>query len=658
MRGTLRALMGLVIAATLLLAGQTPSTSWSAAPLPLPPTVPPLSPLPPAPLPTSPVQVAVAQAPQPAAHHVGAPRIRSVARRQATSRRSQRSILVRTAPAVRLFPHAVGALFGVGSFVAQRSGNVAPLVVGRASLLGAQWVREEFTASRLHDGPNAPYHWRPYDRVIDRERRSGLQILGLLDYSNTWNEGDHAMMPHRDIGRLSADFARYAYAVVRHFQGRVAAWEVWNEPNLPMFWRPAPNPDDYARLLDAAYRAIKRANPRARVVLAGMSRIDLPFLRRVMARTHSFDIISVHPYRDVPEPQLLAQIAALRVYHKPIWFSEIGWAAGDGCDLCTDQESQADYLVRFYALSAAAGVQRIFWYDLRDDVDNPVSPEAHFGLLQHDLAGKPAFVAYQLLSRLLRDAFFVRADALGQDGIYALRFRSRRGTLAILWNTGYSPLTVDVPWPFGSYYVLARDGTVLEKMRAWRGRASWQVEPGGAPVYLATVPWPPLTLPGALLRPPPPPRPPLHQRPVPRLPLRRPAAHRPLRTIPTRAPRKVPTHSLRPRPAPRQPADRGTAASSAPPPGTWTSAPEVHRGHRSPPRRRMPTPTPTPTELVTSTPSSSVADPTASPASWSSSRGSAPLTPTVPSPTATSTLAPTPSSTPSSPPSPVTTPAP
>lgn len=387
-----------------------------------------------------------------------------------------------------LRPHRVGDIFGVGAFVTQRSWNIADLMVSRANLLGAHWVREELTATRLHSGPNAPYHWATFDRVVNLERRSGIQILGLLDYSNTWRFGDHGTMPHAAVRLLSADFARYAYAVARHFRGRIRYWQVWNEPDRLVYWHPAPSPGDYATLLSAAYRAIKRADRRNVVVMAGTSGVDLPFVRAVAARTRAFDVVSVHPYRNEPESDLLQQVASLRRLHRPIWFTEIGWAAGYGCEVCTSEDQQASYLLRFYALSAAAGVQRIFWYDLRDDAHVASDPEGHFGLLRYDLSGKPAFAAYGFLARLLAGARFTGAESAGQDGDYALRFSTSRGPAVVAWTTGYGASGVGVGWSAGSAVELDSMGNVISSVDVRDGWAVINLPADGSPVYMLSSP--------------------------------------------------------------------------------------------------------------------------------------------------------------------------
>lgn len=350
--------------------------------------------------------------------------------------------------------------------------------------MGVGWVREEFTASSLHHATNAPYHWSAYDRVINAEVRAHMHVLGLLDYNNTFGPADHSAMPHADIKQFSRDFARYAYRVVRHFRGRVAYWEIWNEPDYKAFWSPQPNPSDYATLLAAAGKAIRRANRRAKVVLGGTSGVDLGFIQRVAAQTRSFDIISVHPYRTYPEPSLLAQVRSLKRMHKAIWFSEIGWPTGNACSGCTTEDAQASDLVRFYTLAAAAHVDHVFWYELRDDDQDPVSREANFGLLRRDLSGKPAFVAYAYLTRLLSRARFTGAESLGKNGVFVLEFRSHREHLAVLWNTQAVPRTASLPWQSAHATLLRLDGTVLGLSNIKRGRAHVKLWPGATPVYL------------------------------------------------------------------------------------------------------------------------------------------------------------------------------
>lgn len=60
---------------------------------------------------------------------------------------------------------------------------------------------------------------------------------------------------------------------------------------------------------------------------------------------------------------------------------------------------QAQLLARTYLLAFEAGVDTVFWYNLRAFENDPFYNEDHFGIVHKDLTPKPAFVAYQTLTR-------------------------------------------------------------------------------------------------------------------------------------------------------------------------------------------------------------------------------------------------------------------
>ena len=64
----------------------------------------------------------------------------------------------------------------------------------------------------------------------------------------------------------------------------IRAWQVWNEPNIPAWWRPEPNAEGYVRLLRAAATAIHFADPAATVVSAGMPESQGGIPQRVFFR--------------------------------------------------------------------------------------------------------------------------------------------------------------------------------------------------------------------------------------------------------------------------------------------------------------------------------------------------------------------------------------
>jgi hypothetical protein len=148
-------------------------------------------------------------------------------------------------------------------------------------------------------------------------------------------------------------FARFAAAAVRRYgphgsfwkqypkvpREAITDWQVWNEPNLPYYWGGRPNAAAYTRLLRATYTAIKRVDPRADVITAGMPYFgpdqSAPSFYEDMLRDDAgryFNSFAFHAY--APNPgAVLRRMNTLRalVNHfggrrKDMWITEFGYA--------------------------------------------------------------------------------------------------------------------------------------------------------------------------------------------------------------------------------------------------------------------------------------------------------------------------------------------
>jgi polysaccharide biosynthesis protein PslG len=349
-----------------------------------------------------------------------------------------------------------GDLFGLGTYIAVRSPFLYRPALNRVKTTGIDWVREEFTAEKLHHGTNAPYEWWRWDRVVNAEKSRGMHILGLLDYNNTFDLGhDHAVMPHAHIKRLIADFVKYVTAIVTHYRNKIYAWQIWNEPDLGEFWKPYPRPKDYASLLTASYWAIRKANRWAQVIVGGPSGRDpnrMEFLRNVVKDGAKFDALSMQPYTDFPNQEFLNNIYALKKFHRPIWFTEMGWAGQAGCGACGTPSLQASRLATLYFASAVSGISKVFWYDLRDDGVRR-NYEDHFGLLEWNLKAKPAYVAFDVALHYLNQATLVGVDHV-YHGLTLYKLRKKNRTYFAAWNNS--------PFQVGGIYFRWRSKPVAE----------------------------------------------------------------------------------------------------------------------------------------------------------------------------------------------------
>jgi hypothetical protein len=260
---------------------------------------------------------------------------------------------------------------------------------------GIRWVRIDLAWSAAERAPGQ-YDFGLWERFLDAFEPRGIRTLFILDYGNEIYE--NGFPPSSDAGR--AGFASFAGAAARHFRGR-AAWEIWNEPNLPQWWVGAPDPQAYVALARAATAEIRRGDPDAWILgpSLGGGTFDFDYLEATFALglLDVVDAVSVHPY-GAASPEDAAGFydeVRRRIAHHapgrniPIVVSEWGYPV-EGLGT----EGQADYLVRALAVNERAGIPLTIWYNWQE----PITPWHSFGLL--DVRGKPK-PAYHALARFM-----------------------------------------------------------------------------------------------------------------------------------------------------------------------------------------------------------------------------------------------------------------
>lgn len=229
-----------------------------------------------------------------------------------------------------------------------------------------------------------------------------------------------------DAGSMAAP-AAYAHALrglAKRLKGRVAGYEIWNEPDGPQFWRGGPDPAAYAQLLAAAQRAVRAVDKHAAVVVGGLVANDYDFLAGLYRHGAKgrFDAVAVHTdtacnttdptayYRE-PSGRIgryaftgYRELHKLMLAHgdaKPIWMSELGWSTSTApCPVAgkaggVTPAQQARFLTRAYGcLAADRYVTQGLWFDLHDFDSTLADPAGQFGLIDDSFARKPAFAAF------------------------------------------------------------------------------------------------------------------------------------------------------------------------------------------------------------------------------------------------------------------------
>jgi len=166
-------------------------------------------------------------------------------------------------------------------------------------------VKQRFEWRNVERDAKGKFEWNEPDRIVNAVQAAGLKVMARVDGHAAWSRAQSIYPDDGPPDRLS-DWTDYLTALATRYKGRIKAYEIWNEPNLAREWgRLQPNAAEYVALLKASYTAIKRADPDALVITAGLSpttdnsaeaRPDGQFLRDMYAAgaKGSFDLLGVH----------------------------------------------------------------------------------------------------------------------------------------------------------------------------------------------------------------------------------------------------------------------------------------------------------------------------------------------------------------------------
>jgi len=237
------------------------------------------------------------------------------------------------APAATAAPRKVPpSFFGVMYDGALR-GAALPTQEAQFDLMassGVESVRWVMSWEGMQFVPNGRFDYDAADRTVRLAAERGMTVLPVLLHAPRFGR----LFKGRDYSppRI-APFQSFLRAVVRRYgsNGRfwmdnpdvpkrpIRHWQVWNEPNTQTFWDVKPAgawrwPNGYARLLKAAGRTIRRSDPRANVVTAGIVGPAWRELRRLyeLGIKGHFDTMAVHVYPQT-EARVLEAVRRVRV---------------------------------------------------------------------------------------------------------------------------------------------------------------------------------------------------------------------------------------------------------------------------------------------------------------------------------------------------------
>lgn len=258
--------------------------------------------------------------------------------------------------------------------------------------MGFGWVKQKFAWREIEGLEKGEFDWYRPDRIVDKVEKADLDLIVRLDKQPFWSEPADNIFQDNGPPADMQDFGNFCGAVAERYQGRIAAYQVWNEPNLSREWGDrSPNPPEYVELLKVCYEAIEKADPAAIVISAGLAPTgtvsdlampDTVFLQQMYdaGAADYFDVLGVNAPGYKAPPELAPEDAESDEYGGGRWFAfrhvedmrEIMVANGDGNKqvailemgwtldqvnpeyswFAVDEATQADYLVRAYQYAA------------------------------------------------------------------------------------------------------------------------------------------------------------------------------------------------------------------------------------------------------------------------------------------------------------------
>ena len=179
-------------------------------------------------------------------------------------------------------------------------------------------IRDPFYWAGIEIAPGM-YNFAQTDAYVADAARHGLQVLPVLLWAPSFRSTaptnpKHGFYPPKnpaDMGAFAAVLAK-RYGPNGDFWGQhpslpkvpIHDWQVWNEPNLPVYWVTGPSPSEYTALLKATADGLRSVDPDADVVTAGLPYSRLRgtlsperFLSGMYAAgaKGSFNTLAVHP---------------------------------------------------------------------------------------------------------------------------------------------------------------------------------------------------------------------------------------------------------------------------------------------------------------------------------------------------------------------------
>jgi len=304
--------------------------------------------------------------------------------------------------------------------------------------IGIGLIRQTFDWAQIESAPGR-YELGYQDGFVGAAASHGITILPVIFNPPEFRLGarsGRATCPPANLASMAA----YAQALVRRYGPNgtlwsdrpwlprypIRSWQIWNEPNLGVYWCNRPSARKYVKMLRVVGAAIKQVDPAAKIVTAGLppsklsTAVPLDRYLRQMYRAHAeryFDSLAINSYaKDQHELGLLLGSIRRLMNRRgdrrgTLWITELGWSdTGPPHRFVVGPEGQAGRIARSLTLirkrRRALRLRGLVYFAWRDSAPYPPQFKdlwgLHTGLLDLSGAPKPAFYSFGKRTKAFR----------------------------------------------------------------------------------------------------------------------------------------------------------------------------------------------------------------------------------------------------------------
>lgn len=278
------------------------------------------------------------------------------------------------------------------------------------------WPVVKFGSLRLWDSyvtwydlepEKGKWNFKRLDHFVEMAEQNKVEVLLPLGMTPKWASSRPTENSAYGLGYAAEpanmeDWRNYVRTVAKRYKGRIHYYEIWNEPNLNIFFT-----GDMAKMVELtriANEEFKKVDPGIRVVSPGVGNIGkrmqwLDDFFRLGGGAY-IDIVAYHFYVPSANPEAILGLArdahqVMKKYNlddKPLWNTESGWwianedGTPDNSAYITwkklDHSNAGAFIARAHILAWAAGVERYYWYSWGHGMTGLIEPTTK-ALKQH-----------------------------------------------------------------------------------------------------------------------------------------------------------------------------------------------------------------------------------------------------------------------------------